>query len=131
MTIISSAEITEEIRRTNVRELAGISTATFTDDQLDAKIENADEVAKTYLSVQEKTLDGTEDYFRNLVTIANLICSVFIRQGIAGQENAAIAKEQIAMYESIVAAQNQRKPEQGQLHATRTSGINSKSGDFG
>ena len=130
MTIITSTEITEEIRRTNVRELAGISTATFTNDELDEKIENADEVARTYFDAQGVALDGSEDYFRNLVTVANLFCSALIRQGIAGQENISVAKEQILLYKSIVNAQHQREPEQGELHVAKTQGINKKSGDF-
>ena len=131
MAIISSTDITAATRRSNIRELAGISDVTFTDDDLDLKIENADEIARTYFGVQGVTLDGDEEYFRNLITVANLICSNLIRHGIGGQENISVAKEQMALYKSIVAAQNRHEPEQGVRTAQKTRGINNQTGDFG
>lgn len=130
MAIISSDVITEEIRRKTIRELADISSATFDNDELDARIENADQISKTYFNANSE-LTGEEDYFRNLITVSNLITSVLIRQGLGGGDNIAVAKDQTVMYRSIVNAQNKKEPEQGQEIMTKTAGINNRAGTFG
>lgn len=130
MAIISSDIITEDTRRKTVRELAAISSVTYDDDELDARIENADQISKTYFNVSTE-LTGDEPFFRNLITVSNLITSVLIRQSIGGSDNTAVAKDQAMLYKSIVNAQNQKEPEQGGQILERTAGINNRAGTFG
>ena len=127
--MITSPEITADERRRNVRDLADISEATFTDIELDHRIENADSVALSYFEISEA--DGTEPYFRNLITVANLIASTLIRQGLGGIDNTSVAKEQGIMYRSIVSAYNKKEPEQSGNSIGKTGGINNGTGTFG
>ena len=123
--MITSAEITDTDRRHNVRELADISVATFTDDEINNRIENADSVALAYFQVESVDgLDGSEPFFRNLITVSNLIASVLIRQGLGGVDNTTVAKEQGIMYRSIVSAHNKKEPSQSVEGIGKTGGIN-------
>lgn len=130
MAILTSTAITEDDRRDTVREYAGISDSAYEDADLDRKIETADEIARTYFGAQGAALDGTEDFFANLVTVSNLLASIAIREGIGGSDNIAVVKEQSVRYRSIVSAQNRREPEQGIREAIKTRGINSGAGPF-
>ena len=131
MPIIHSNDIPESLRRDTIRDLADITSSTMDDDTLDEKIKSWDEVARTYFGVQQIDLSGTEPYFRNLVTVSNLLTSVAIRQGLGGSMNISVAKEQITQYMSIVSAQNRKAPEQGEAAIKKTSGINNMAGTFG
>ena len=131
MTIIISDDIDEAKRRADIRELANISSLKFSDDQLDSRITNWDQVAKSYFSVQGLELIGNEPYLTNLITISNLLTSIAILNGIGGPENLARSKEQMTLYRSILSAQNQREPEQGTFKIVQTNGINNKEGTFG
>ena len=123
--MLTSVDITDTERRRNVRELADISEATFTDTEIDFRIENADSVALTYFQVSEADgLDGSEPFFRNLITVSNLIASVLIRQGLGGIDNTTVAKEQGIMYRSIVSAYNKKEPSQSVEGIGKTGGIN-------
>ena len=123
--MLTSVDITDTERRRNVRELADISEATFTDTEIDFRIENADSVALTYFQVSEADgLDGSEPFFRNLITVSNLIASVLIRQGLGGIDNTTVAKEQGIMYRSIVSAHNKKEPSQSVEGIGKTGGIN-------
>ena len=122
--MLVSAEITAEERRNNVRDLADISLATFTDTELDYRIKNADDVALSYFQVSADDLTGNEPYFRNLITVANLIASTLIRQGLGGIDNTTVAKEQGIMYRSIVSAYNKKEPSQSVEGIGKTGGIN-------
>ncbi|MCY4490447.1 MAG: hypothetical protein OXC46_03170 [Thaumarchaeota archaeon] len=131
--MLTSADITDADRRRNVRELADISDATFTDVEIDFRIKNADAVALSYFQVIDADgLDGTEPFFRNLVTVSNLIASVLIRQGLGGIDNTSVAKEQAMMYRSIVSAHNKKEPSQSVEGIGKTGGINNyQRGTFG
>ena len=131
MVIISSEQITEDQRRANIRELANISPLKFSDDELDLKIENWDAVTKSYFNVEGQELTGVETFFRNFITVSNLLTSIAILNGIGGSDNLARLKEQTALYRSIINAQNQKEPEQSTNKIIQTFGINNKSGTFG
>ena len=91
--MLTSPEITAEIRRKTIRDLADISAATFVDDDIDARVENADAIALTYFQVADPAaLTGDEPFFRNMITVSNLITSALIRQGLGGIDNTRVAK---------------------------------------
>ena len=132
MAILHSTEITQDSRRTIIRELANISAAKYSDDELDSRIENWDEVSRTYFQAQGLDLDGTENYYHNLITVSNLLTSIAILNGIGGSDNLARLKEQTTLFKSIVAAQNRKEVEQNEFTTMKTNGINgSKRGTFG
>ena len=120
------------MRRTHVRELADITDVTIGDASLDARIDAWDEAAKTYFQVQGQTLDGTEDYFRNLITVSNLLTSSAIRQSIGGRDNIDVARDQKDLAKSLISAQNSKEPEQGEdiIHKTAGIGDVTKQGEF-
>ena len=130
--VITTSTVTIEQRRKHVRDLADITSVTINDADLDDRIDNWDEVAKTYFQVQHLTLDGTESYFRNLLTVAGLLASVAIRQSIGGRDNIDIAKDQKELAKSIVNAQNDKEAEQGTEILIKTSGVDTVNdrGDF-
>ena len=130
--VITTTTVTIEQRRKHVRDLADITSVTINDADLDDRIDNWDEVAKTYFQVQHITLDGTESYFRNLLTVAGLLASVAIRQPIGGRDNIDIAKDQKELAKSIVNAQNVKEAEQGTEILIKTSGVDTANdrGDF-
>ena len=123
--MITSPDTTEDDRRDAVRELAGISTRVLGNADLDRKINTADDTARTYFSAQGTVLTGAEPYFRNLINVANLYASIAIREGIGGQENVSVAKDQGIRARSIVSAQNKTEPAQAVLNVDRTPGFGS------
>ena len=127
MTILTSDAITADNRRARIRELADITSVTINDGTLDERIEYWDEVAKTYFQLQGQTPDPAADYFRNLITVANLLTSVSIRQSLGGTDNMLIAKDQTTLWRSIINAQNEREAEMGEFKIIRTAGGNTLS----
>ena len=121
--MITGGDITDQVRRDAVREAAGISEATYDDADLDRKITTWDAVARSYFDVVGATLDGTEPYFQNLITVSNLHTSAAIRQGLGGPENIAAATAQLSLAKSIVAANNKIAPEQAETVVAKTAGI--------
>ena len=132
MAILSSTEITAADRRKRIRELSDITSITVDDDLLDARTESWDELAKTFFGVQHVTLTGDESYFRNLITCANLLTAIAIRQSIGGQDNITVSKEQMVLVKTIIASQNKKEENQGTFTITRTAGVDkiSPRGDF-
>lgn len=132
MAIITSDAITADNRRARIRELADITSVTIDDGTLDARIEHWDEVAITQFQLQGQTPDTSAAYFRNLITVANLLTSVSIRQSLGGQDNMLVAKDQTELWKSIVLAQNLRGEEQGTDTILKTTGVDRYNayGDF-
>ena len=122
MAILTSDTITVDIRRRSVRTLADITSVTMNDATLDEKIEPWDEVARTYFQVQGQTLDGSEAYFKNLITVSDLLTSIAIRQSIGGRDNIDVAKDQTTLFKSIVNSQNKKEMEQGANLIKKTAG---------
>ena len=130
--MIIGGDITEKDRYAAVRELAGITSITMSDQILTRKINTSDAAARSYFGTATRTYDGSEPEFQNVVTVSNLLCSALIRQGIGGSENISAASEQISLAKSLVEATNQIAPEQGADVANKTSGIGGyKRGSFG
>lgn len=130
--MITSSTIPEEDRRTAVRELSHISSASYADAALDRKIEDWDDTALAYFGAQGVTLTGDELYFKSLIKVANLLTAIAILAAIGTIESIATAKEYATLYRSIVKAQHKREPEQNAYHLEVTRGIDryEPRGDF-
>ena len=113
--------ITEADRRERVRELANITVKSYTDNKLDKKILNADEIVQSLYQGADTT--------RNVITVSNLYAARLILTGIAqdGKYDAQITalKE---MAEKIIEADNDIAPEQ--TRATMMTSTPSTLGTF-
>ena len=110
--------ITAQDRRDSVRELADISTKSYNDSQLDRKIENADEIAKTLL--QRSTADA------DLINVSNIQTALLIKAGIADSENNESVRELRETSKRLVQSANGSAPEQTAEYTGSTNGILTK-----
>ena len=131
MAIITGAGITEADRRDSVRELADVTVAIYPDDDIDRRLENYDAVARQHFGVPAAhVIDGTEEYFRPLIVVANYLCAINIRQGIAGEDNVRVITDMIRIYKDVVASYHRQTPEQITPAVFKSGGIGGESGAF-
>ena len=129
--MITSTTITQAKRRAAVRELSKTSTASYADADIDDKIDRWDDVARSYFGAQDVALDGTEKYFTNLVTGANMLAAAAILVGIGSRETLDQGREYRTMFKDLVKAQHGHVPEQHEYNFVKTAGnTDSMQGDF-
>ena len=104
--IVSSASPDTE-RRARVRNLAGISRS-YTDGNLDVKIEAADSLALSLFG----ELPTEAGRLENCITVSNLWASVLILSGISSDSAQERSEKQRMMIQEIVEASNNKRPEQ-------------------
>ena len=112
--MLVTTEITAAQRRTAVRNHADVTAATLPDAELDAKILNGDDLAKTWL--QQDTPE------RTLIILSNLLTAWLICSGIGGAENNERNRQLKDMAMKIVEIENEKGAAQNKTTITRTSG---------
>ena len=119
--VLAGGDVSAADRRGAVRELAGVSPATFDDAAIDRKTENWDAAALAYFD--DPPTPEAQPFFRLIVNVSNLLTAAAIRQGIGGDGNTRTAEAQVALAKSLVSAHNRREPEQARQAVARTRGI--------
>ena len=129
MAVITSTEISASERYTRVRNLAGVSTQSYTDTMTKDVIENADAIARSYFTADDTLPTGSG--LLRLITVSNLIASTLIRSGIdGGADNESAIRHQTTQYMDIVKAHNSRHTSQNKQVVMTATGINRAGGTF-
>ena len=128
--MIVAPGVTAADRRKAIRALANVSDITETDDLLDARVAQWDEVARAYFGAPDGDISD-KPYLRNLITFSNLETAASILNSLGGNDNINAAKEHRAAAKAIVAAEHNKAEEQGDQFISTTAGISGQQrGDF-
>ena len=127
MAILSTTDITESTRRNNIRELAGITPAAYSDIELDAKIENADAIALALFNTTTIPADNA----RNFLTIANINAAILLLLGLPENDAQPDRIRELRMTaERIQKAINQTAPAQNSVYFVERDAIAAGQGDI-
>ena len=127
MAILSTTDITESTRRNNIRELAGITPASYSDIELDAKIENADAIALALFNTTTIPAGNA----RNFLTIANINAAILLLLGLPEKDAQPDRIRELRMTaERIQKAINQTAPAQNSVYFVERDAIAAGQGDI-
>ena len=111
-------------RRNAVRELADITSKSYNDDKIDAKISIGDIEARVWLQ-STNTTDTT-------VVVSNYLTARNIRLGIGDNDNQNAARDLMNNAKKLIEAHNNKAPEQNEHVLLSSSGDNGyRNGTFG
>ena len=111
-------------RRIAVRELADITSKSYNDDKIDAKISIGDTEAQVWLQ-STNTTDTT-------VVVSNYLTARNIRLGIGDNDNQNAARDLMNNAKKLIEAHNNKAPEQNEHVLLSSSGDNGyRNGTFG
>ena len=114
MPLVTSA-ITLQERRDLVRELSDITTNSYTDTEIDQKMDVGDIEAKVWLQTSI-----TSDL---LIVLSNYLTARNILKGIGGDDNIRTAEAHMSDARALVNAHNNKAEEQNQFYTSTTDTI--------
>ena len=115
--MLTNSDMNAADRRIYTRDLANISMNTYTDAQLDKKLESGDDIMKPLYSS-----DGSNPT-NNQILVSNMITACIILKGIGGLDNLESAKKIKMTYNDIVKSDMGTNDAQDTVFSRKTTGV--------